>query len=89
MSSFLVTDDLVSDAMEEDITNELPCTLAIEDSTQDPAQFSKIDQVSFSAMVTRLTIFALKVVTEAGYKCVLFCGKKIKTYIYIIICFPP
>lgn len=32
--------------MEEDITSELPCTLAIEDSTQDSAEPNEMDQVS-------------------------------------------
>ncbi|XP_061585348.1 cAMP responsive element binding protein 3-like 3 like [Cololabis saira] len=31
---FIDLDDLVSDAMEEDVTSELPCTLSIEDSTE-------------------------------------------------------
>ena len=48
MSNFLGTDDLVSDAMQEDITSEVPCTFAIEDSTQDTELFNKTDQVSFS-----------------------------------------
>ena len=34
--------------MEEDITSELPCTLAIEDATEDSVQANKTDQVSFS-----------------------------------------
>ncbi|XP_049906872.1 cAMP responsive element binding protein 3-like 3 like [Epinephelus moara] len=44
---FIDLDDLVSDAMEEDITDELPCTLAIEDSTQ----ASKTDQFQFKEIV--------------------------------------
>lgn len=34
--------------MEEDITSELPCTLAIEDLTQDSAEPNETDQVSWS-----------------------------------------
>lgn len=39
----MIADDLVTEEMEEDVTSELPCTLAIEDSTD----FSEnnIDQV--------------------------------------------
>lgn len=44
---FIDLDDLVSEAMEEDITDELPCTLAIEDSTQ----ASKTDQFQFKEIV--------------------------------------
>lgn len=47
----LVSDDLVSEAMEEDITGELPCTLAIEDSTQDSTEPSETDQVGFYLML--------------------------------------
>lgn len=43
----LISDDLVSDAMEEDITSELPCTLAIEDSPEDSIDLNQTDQVSF------------------------------------------
>lgn len=43
-----MTDDLVSEAMEEDITCELPCTLAIEETTQDSAQLNEADQVSYN-----------------------------------------
>lgn len=48
----LVSDDLVSEAMEEDdeeedITDDLPCTLSIEDSTQDSTQDNDMDRVSF------------------------------------------
>ncbi|KAF3695659.1 Cyclic AMP-responsive element-binding protein 3-like protein 3 [Channa argus] len=48
---FIDLDDLVSEAMEEDITSELPCTLAIEDSTQDSAQAKKTDQFQFKDIV--------------------------------------
>lgn len=41
----LLSDDLVSEAIEEDFTDELPCTLDMEDSTQD---LTPADQVSFS-----------------------------------------
>ncbi|XP_072243821.1 cAMP responsive element binding protein 3-like 3 like [Leuresthes tenuis] len=44
---FIDLDDLVSDAMEEDITSELPCTLAIEDSTQP----NKADEFQFKEIV--------------------------------------
>lgn len=44
---FHVTDDLVSEAMEEDITSELPCTLSIENSAQDSTDLDTEDQVSF------------------------------------------
>lgn len=47
----LVSDDLVSEAMEEDITSELPCTLAIEDSTQDSTEPNETDQVGFYLML--------------------------------------
>lgn len=47
----LISDDLVSDVMEEDITSELPCTLAIEDSPEDSIDLSQIDQVSFCLIV--------------------------------------
>lgn len=42
-----VTDDYVSEVMEEDITSELPCTLAIEDSSEDSTELKTTDQVSF------------------------------------------
>ncbi|XP_069555680.1 cAMP responsive element binding protein 3-like 3 like [Brachyistius frenatus] len=48
---FIDLDDLVSDDMEEDITSELPCTLAIEDSTQDSTQADKTDQFQFKDIV--------------------------------------
>ncbi|MEQ2208279.1 hypothetical protein XENOCAPTIV_013897 [Xenoophorus captivus] len=41
---FIDLDDLVSDAMEEDFTTELPCTLAIENCAQDSAQLGKDEQ---------------------------------------------
>ncbi|KAM4576727.1 cAMP responsive element binding protein 3-like 3 like [Odontesthes bonariensis] len=44
---FIDLDDLVSDAMEEDITSEVPCTLAIEDSTQP----NKADEFQFKEIV--------------------------------------
>lgn len=43
-----MSDDLVSEEMEEDIISELPCTLSIEDSTEDLTQPDTTDQVSFS-----------------------------------------
>lgn len=51
MHIFLVTDELVSEGMEEDITSELPYTLAIENSTQDSPQPNNTDQVSFSCLL--------------------------------------
>lgn len=48
----LVPDDLVSEEMEEDdIISELPCTLAIEDSTQNSAEPKKTDQVRLKVSV--------------------------------------
>lgn len=41
----LLSDDFVSDTMEEDITTELPCTLAIEDTAQNINESSLTDQV--------------------------------------------
>ncbi|XP_040011328.1 cAMP responsive element binding protein 3-like 3 like isoform X2 [Xiphias gladius] len=48
---FIDLDDLVSEAMEEAITSELPCTLAIEDSTQDSPQPNETDQFQFKEIV--------------------------------------
>ncbi|XP_023136695.1 cAMP responsive element binding protein 3-like 3 like [Amphiprion ocellaris] len=48
---FIDLDDLVSEAMEEDITSELPCTLAIEDSAEDSAQDNITDQFQFKEIV--------------------------------------
>lgn len=52
---FIDLDNLVSDEMdemeEEDITSEVPCTLAIEDSTQDPSEPNKTDQFQFKELV--------------------------------------
>ncbi|XP_054895913.1 cAMP responsive element binding protein 3-like 3 like isoform X2 [Poeciliopsis prolifica] len=48
---FIDLDDLVSDAMEEDFTTELPCTLAIENSAHDLAQLTKVDQFQFKEIV--------------------------------------
>eukprot|EP00064_Thunnus_orientalis_P005589 superscaffoldBa00000553_g5603 len=48
---FIDLDDLVSEAMEKDITSELPCTLAIEDSTLDSVEASKSDQFQFKEIV--------------------------------------
>lgn len=42
---FLVSDEYVSEAMEEDITTELPCTLSIEDTEQSINESSPTDQV--------------------------------------------
>uniref|UniRef100_I3KDC8 cAMP responsive element binding protein 3-like 3 like n=1 Tax=Oreochromis niloticus TaxID=8128 RepID=I3KDC8_ORENI len=41
---FIDLDDLVTEAMEEDVSSELPCTLAIEDSIQDTTESIKEDQ---------------------------------------------
>ncbi|MED6277059.1 hypothetical protein CHARACLAT_009330 [Characodon lateralis] len=48
---FIDLDDLVSDAMEEDFTTELPCTLSIENCAQDLAQLGKDEQFQFKEMV--------------------------------------
>ncbi|XP_073322810.1 cAMP responsive element binding protein 3-like 3 like [Pagrus major] len=48
---FIDLDDLVTEAMEEDITSELPCTLAIEDSTQDSTELNYTDQFQFKEIV--------------------------------------
>ncbi|KAM7416024.1 hypothetical protein PAMA_018206 [Pampus argenteus] len=53
---FIDLDNLVSDAMEEeedeeDITSELPCTLAIEDSTLDCIELNKSEQFQFKEIV--------------------------------------
>ncbi|KAM8885204.1 cAMP responsive element binding protein 3-like 3 like isoform 1-T2 [Spinachia spinachia] len=45
---FIDLDDLVSDAIEEDFTDELPCTLDMEDSTQD---LTPADQFQFHEIV--------------------------------------
>uniref|UniRef100_UPI0037E857EB cAMP responsive element binding protein 3-like 3 like n=1 Tax=Semicossyphus pulcher TaxID=241346 RepID=UPI0037E857EB len=47
---FIDLDDYVSEAMEEDITSELPCTLAIEDSTQDSTE-ANTDEFQFKEIV--------------------------------------
>ena len=47
---FLPADDLVTEEMdmeEEDITSELPCTLSIEDTTED-SMLLNTDEVGFS-----------------------------------------
>ncbi|XP_010731828.2 cAMP responsive element binding protein 3-like 3 like [Larimichthys crocea] len=48
---FIDLDDLVSEEMEEDIISELPCTLAIEDSTQDSTGPNETDQFQFKEIV--------------------------------------
>ncbi|XP_037634365.1 cAMP responsive element binding protein 3-like 3 like [Sebastes umbrosus] len=49
---FIDLDDLVSEAMEEDdFTDELPCTLAIEDSTEDSTEAYNTDQFQFKEIV--------------------------------------
>lgn len=48
---FIDLEDLVSEAMEEDIISELPCTLAIEDSTQESAQLGTTDEFQFKEIV--------------------------------------
>ncbi|XP_062274263.1 cAMP responsive element binding protein 3-like 3 like isoform X1 [Scomber scombrus] len=48
---FIDLDDLVSEAMEEDITSELPCTLAIEDSELDSVESDKSEQFQFKEIV--------------------------------------
>ncbi len=54
-----MSDDLVSEEMEEDIISELPCTLSIEDSTQDLTQPNTADQVSFSSLFPISLFFGL------------------------------
>ncbi|XP_017267580.1 cAMP responsive element binding protein 3-like 3 like [Kryptolebias marmoratus] len=51
MDVFIDLDDLVSEAMEEDITSELPCTLAIENSAQDSTELDQEDQFQFKEIV--------------------------------------
>ncbi|XP_068166435.1 cAMP responsive element binding protein 3-like 3 like [Antennarius striatus] len=48
---FIDLDDFVSEEQEEDVTCELPCTLAIEDSTHDPVELDKFDQFQFKEIV--------------------------------------
>ncbi|XP_070821161.1 cAMP responsive element binding protein 3-like 3 like isoform X1 [Chaetodon trifascialis] len=50
---FIDLDDLVSEEMEEeeDMISELPCTLAIEDSTQTSAELKKNDQFQFKEII--------------------------------------
>ncbi|XP_038164063.1 cAMP responsive element binding protein 3-like 3 like [Cyprinodon tularosa] len=48
---FIDLDELVSDAMEEDFTTEMPCTFSIENSAQDLTQTSKADQFQFKEIV--------------------------------------
>lgn len=50
---FLLLDDYVSDAMEEDFTTELPCTLSIEDSAQSISESSQTDQVRFVVLILK------------------------------------
>ncbi|XP_035514492.1 cAMP responsive element binding protein 3-like 3 like [Morone saxatilis] len=58
---FIDLDDLVSEDMEEDDTSELPCTLSIEDSTQEP---NKTDQFQFKEIV--LTEEEKRLLTKEG-----------------------
>lgn len=48
---FIDLDDLVSEEMEADIISELPCTLSIEDSTEDTTDPSETDQFQFKEIV--------------------------------------
>ncbi|XP_034548779.1 cAMP responsive element binding protein 3-like 3 like [Notolabrus celidotus] len=48
---FIDLDDYVSEVMEEDITSELPCTLAIEDSAQDSDDPKSTDEFQFKEIV--------------------------------------
>ncbi|XP_008292085.1 cAMP responsive element binding protein 3-like 3 like [Stegastes partitus] len=62
---FIDLDDLVTEEMEEDdITSELPCTLAIEDLTEDSAQPNKMDQFQFKEIV--LTEEEKRLLTKEG-----------------------
>nr|XP_019958310.1 PREDICTED: cyclic AMP-responsive element-binding protein 3-like [Paralichthys olivaceus]XP_019958311.1 PREDICTED: cyclic AMP-responsive element-binding protein 3-like [Paralichthys olivaceus] len=47
---FIDLDDLVTEEMEEDITSELPCTLSIEDSTED-SMLLNTDEFQFKDIV--------------------------------------
>lgn len=49
-----MTDDLVSEAMEEDVSSELPCTLAIESPAHDTTELTELDQVSFSCCYSQI-----------------------------------
>ncbi|XP_071750903.1 cAMP responsive element binding protein 3-like 3 like [Centroberyx gerrardi] len=52
MDVFIDLDDLESEeAMDEDLTDELPCTLSIEDSTQDSTQPNTAEQFQFKEIV--------------------------------------
>ncbi|XP_061756247.1 cAMP responsive element binding protein 3-like 3 like [Nerophis ophidion] len=48
---FIDLDDLVSDAMEDDATTELPCTLSMEDSMLDSMQFYDTGEFQFKEIV--------------------------------------
>ncbi|KAM9394325.1 cAMP responsive element binding protein 3-like 3 like [Pholidichthys leucotaenia] len=48
---FIDLDDLVTETMDQDVTSELPYTLAIEDSMQDPTQLNETDQFQFKEIV--------------------------------------
>lgn len=48
---FIDLDDYVSEVMDEDITSELPCTLAIEDSSEDSTELKTTDQFQFKEIV--------------------------------------
>lgn len=48
-----MTDNLVSDTLEENIISELPCTLAIEDSMEDSTEASAADEVCLYPAVTK------------------------------------
>lgn len=46
--------------MEEDIISELPCTLSIEDSTEDSTGLNKTDEVSYHFCVLFFFVFFVK-----------------------------
>lgn len=48
---FIDLDDLVSEEMEADVISELPCTLSIEDVTQDTTDPGETDQFQFKEIV--------------------------------------
>lgn len=50
----LVLDDFVSEAMDEDFTTELPCTLSIEDTAQNISESSQTDQVRLVVFIVKL-----------------------------------
>lgn len=52
-------DDFVSDAMEEDFTTDLPCTLSIEDTAQNISESSQTDQVRLNVLIDRIDTYRI------------------------------